>query len=127
MVFDHGLRPWFEPLVSFFLLVEIHTERMCKAEHAKPVRQLLQSKMMKPRLSKITELKFGGCGSRRATLGILDTKTPERVSKNPVWFSEVEAQYDWTTGVPDNGNEWRKFRVVPRLHPLRSLVLYFVE
>ena len=26
-----------------------------------------------------------------------------------------EAQYDWTTGVPDNGNEWRKFGVVPRL------------
>ena len=23
---------------------------------------------------------------------------------------------------PDNGNEWRKFRAVPRLHPLRSLV-----
>ena len=38
----------------------------------------------------------------------------------------VDAQYDWMTGVPDNGNERRKFRVVPRLHPLRSLVLYFV-
>ena len=31
-------------------------------------------------------------------------------------------QYDWTTGVLDNGNEWRKFRAVPRLYPLRSLV-----
>ena len=29
------------------------------------------------------------------------------------------------TGVPDNGNEWRKFRVVPRLHLLHSLVLLF--
>ena len=29
---------------------------------------------------------------------------------------------DWTTGVPDNGNEWRKFRAVPRSYPLRSLV-----
>ena len=38
----------------------------------------------------------------------------------------LRAQYDWTTGVPDNGNEWRKFRAVPRLYPLRSLVLYFV-
>ena len=28
-------------------------------------------------------------------------------------------QYDWTTGVLDNGYEWRKFRVVPCLHPLR--------
>ena len=35
----------------------------------------------------------------------------------------VEGQHDWTTEVPDNGNEWRKFRIVPRLHPLRSLVL----
>ena len=32
-------------------------------------------------------------------------------------------RYDWTTGVPDNGNDWRKFRVVPRSHPLRSLLL----
>ena len=34
----------------------------------------------------------------------------------------VGARYDWTTGVPDNGNDWRKFRAVPRLHPLRPLV-----
>ena len=34
----------------------------------------------------------------------------------------VHAQYDWMTGVLDNGNEWRKFRAVPRLYPLRSLV-----
>ena len=27
----------------------------------------------------------------------------------------THAQYDWTTGVLDNGNEWRKFRAVPRL------------
>ena len=38
----------------------------------------------------------------------------------------LHAQYDWTTGVPDNGNEWRKFRVVPRSHPLRPLVFYCV-
>ena len=35
-------------------------------------------------------------------------------------------QCDWTTGVtggvPDNGNEWRKFHVVPRSHPLRPLL-----
>ena len=36
------------------------------------------------------------------------------------------AQYDWTTGVPDNGNEWRKLRAVPRSYPLRSLVFYIV-
>ena len=29
-------------------------------------------------------------------------------------------------GVPDDGNDWRKFRAVPRSYPLRSLVLYFV-
>ena len=34
--------------------------------------------------------------------------------------------YDWTTGVPDNANEWRKFGVVPRSQPLRPLVLYLV-
>ena len=34
-------------------------------------------------------------------------------------------QYDWTTEVPDNGNEWRKLRVIPRLNPLRSLVCSF--
>ena len=26
-------------------------------------------------------------------------------------------EYDWTTGVPDNGNEWRKFRAIARLAP----------
>ena len=35
---------------------------------------------------------------------------------------KIHAQYDWTTGVLDNGNEWRKFRAVPRLYPLRSVV-----
>ena len=34
----------------------------------------------------------------------------------------LHAQYDWTTGVLDNGNEWRKFRAVPRSYPLRSLI-----
>ena len=34
----------------------------------------------------------------------------------------VHAQYDWPTGVPDDGNEWRKFRVVPRSHPLCPLL-----
>ena len=29
--------------------------------------------------------------------------------------------FDWTTGAPDNGNDWGKFRAVPRLYPLRSL------
>ena len=30
-------------------------------------------------------------------------------------------RYDWTTGAPDNGNEWGKFRAVPRSYPLRPL------
>ena len=29
--------------------------------------------------------------------------------------------YDWTTGVPHDGNEWKKYRVVPRAHPSRTL------
>ena len=37
----------------------------------------------------------------------------------------LHAQYDWTTGVPDNGNEWRMFRAVLRSHPLRPRVCTF--
>ena len=37
-------------------------------------------------------------------------------------LANLHAQYDWTTGVLDNRNEWRKFRAIPRLYPLRSLV-----
>ena len=44
----------------------------------------------------------------------------------PKKWEEFHAQYEWTTGVPDNGNEWRKFRAVPRLYPLCSLVFYIV-
>ena len=40
-------------------------------------------------------------------------------------LTEIHARDDWTTRVPDNGNEWRKLRTVPRLYPWRSLVLYF--
>ena len=29
--------------------------------------------------------------------------------------------YDWTTGGPNDGNEWRKYRVVPRVYPLHPL------
>ena len=38
--------------------------------------------------------------------------------------ANIGDRYDWTTGVPDNGNDRRKFRVVPRSHPLRPLVLH---
>ena len=26
-------------------------------------------------------------------------------------------RYDWTTGAPRDGNEWKKYRVVPHVHP----------
>ena len=39
--------------------------------------------------------------------------------------TSFRAQYDWTTGVPDDGNDWRKFRVVPRSYPLRPLIFYY--
>ena len=48
-----------------------------------------------------------------------------KISRN--FCRDIRAQYDWTTGVPDNGNEWRKFRAVPRSYPLRSLVVYIVS
>ena len=35
---------------------------------------------------------------------------------------KFHAQYDWTTGVPDNGNAWRKYRVVPRAYPSHPLI-----
>ena len=31
-------------------------------------------------------------------------------------------RYDWTTGAPHDGNEWKKYRVVPRAHPSRTLL-----
>ena len=46
-------------------------------------------------------------------------KFPPRRSfrESLVFFRE---RYDWTTRVPDNGNDRRKFRVVPSLAPLAS-------
>ena len=35
---------------------------------------------------------------------------------------KVHARYDWTTGVPDDGNVWRKYRVVPRAYPSHPLI-----
>ena len=63
--------------------------------------------------------------SRKASI-ISVLRTPGHVSDR---FSDpsFHAQNDWTTGVLDNGNEWRKFRAVPRSYSLRSLVLYFVS
>ena len=52
-----------------------------------------------------------------------------RANRKFEWFVRIGLtrykigdRYDWTT-VLDNGNGWRKFRAVPRLYPLRSLVL----
>ena len=50
-----------------------------------------------------------------------------RIPLAKIPLAQLHAQYDWTTGAPDNGNEWRKFCAVARLLPLRSLVLYFVS
>ena len=30
-------------------------------------------------------------------------------------------RYDWTTGAPHDGNEWKKYHVVPRAYPSRTL------
>ena len=61
------------------------------------------------------------------TMTALTLQDPEVNSCIPA-PSVFYAQYDcqWTTGVPDNGNDWRKFRVVPRSYPLRPLIFYFV-
>ena len=36
---------------------------------------------------------------------------------------KVGDQYDWTTGSPHDGNEWKKCRVVPHAHPPRTLFM----
>ena len=42
------------------------------------------------------------------------------------WFSSfLGDRYDWTTGAPCDGNEWKKYRVVPRAHPSRTLLYVF--
>ena len=38
--------------------------------------------------------------------------------------TDFHAQSDWMTGVPDNGNDWRKFRALPRSYPLCSLTSF---
>ena len=35
----------------------------------------------------------------------------------------VQIRYDWTTGAPHDGNEWKKYRVVPHAHPLRTFFM----
>ena len=44
---------------------------------------------------------------------------PEVLRRADLWWNFYFGRYDWTTGVPDNGNDWRKFRAVPRSYPLR--------
>ena len=39
-----------------------------------------------------------------------------------------EDRNDWTTGAPHDGNEWKKYRVVARAHPSRTLLYaYFTR
>ena len=45
----------------------------------------------------------------------------QRVKKE----STIGSRYDWKTGVPDGGSEWRKYRVIPREHPLRPCVFTY--
>ena len=53
----------------------------------------------------------------------LNTVSDEREYEffRPSPSPKIGDRYDWTTGAPDNGNEWRKFRVVPHSYPLRPL------
>ena len=49
--------------------------------------------------------------------------SPPLLSQEP---KKIGDRYDWTTGAPDDGNEWRKRRVVPRAHPSRpAFYAYF--
>ena len=44
--------------------------------------------------------------------------TESKNAKGKSFWKLLRDRYDWTTGVPDNGNDWRKFRAVPRSYPL---------
>ena len=72
------------------------------------------------KVARFSEGRRGGGGN------VLGENLHSRLASEELPSSYLHAQYDWTTGVPDNGNEWRKFCAVPRLYPLRALVLYFV-
>ena len=39
----------------------------------------------------------------------------------------VGHQHDWTTGGPCDGNEWRKYRVVPHAHPCIPVCLLVLK
>ena len=45
------------------------------------------------------------------------TSRPIPISGSP------SSRYDWTTGAPHDGNEWKKYRVVPCAHPSRTLLM----
>ena len=80
------------------------------------------------RPSKPGKPKFLGGISRN--FARMSRKSPKGLRKKNFVFNFwplklFHAQYDWTTGVLDNGHEWRKFRAVPRLYPLRFLVCTF--
>ena len=74
--------------------------------------------------SKPRESNFFG-GISRDFAGI-SWNRPKSLRKN-VWVQFlapiVGDDFDWTTGIPCDGNEWRKHRVAPRGHPLRPCVL----
>ena len=48
----------------------------------------------------------------------------QKATKSKKEDTKLHAQYDWTTGARDNGNEWRKFRAVPRLCPCVPLFVH---
>ena len=69
----------------------------------------------------------------RQNRAIVITEAPARViaairitsvrwrSDLPPNTDNVGDQYDWTTGGPHDANDWKKYRVVPRAHPWRTL------
>ena len=80
--------------------------------------------------SERTTLKNTRGGGGYSMIGVRYMKNvmrlPDTIGYSATGCPKLHAQYDWTTGAPDNGNERRKFRGVPCLYPLPSLVLYFV-
>ena len=136
--FIFGQPDFFADFVAGFFLL-IFCEKKCPEKSSKKIPskilQQLHNKIPDTFLQRVRANTFG----KLVTIFTwkLVSRTSKQVSRNlgPLWpgvsndtnlkdsLRILHAQYDWMAGVPDNGDEWRKFRAVPRLYPLRFLVL----
>ena len=53
----------------------------------------------------------------------------EGVAWNFSWLAPLapHLRYDWTTKAPHDGNDWKKYLLVPRAHPSRTLLYAYFK